>query len=655
MTDWVWIRPDWLWALLPWLAWMIGLAFYRPKQTKWHRLISPHLQSRMVQHGEQRKGPVPLILLCTLLAIVALAGPSIRTQESPLYSTEQARALILDMSLSMWATDVKPNRLSRLRYKAMDFIKASKGGEMGLLAYAGDAFVVSPLTSDGKTLTNLISALGPDVMPAFGSRPDLAVEKAIELLTQAGHQQGSLILMTDGISEERAEQIQALLKPTRFQLNIYQVGTEVGAPIQLPSGELLKSKGQIVSPKADHSISRRLSRQQGGQLITMSHSNRDIEQLAQASASAAHSDAERQQQQAQIREDAGPYLLLVLIPLLTLLFRKGAIVAVATLLLWQPQPAYAISWQDLWQTQEQQAQRAFEQGDFETAADLSQDPLRKGNALFRQGDFSSAQKEYEKLDTASGHYNRGNALAQQQQIDKAIQAYEQALALDPNLQDAKHNKEQLEKLKQQQQDQQNQDGQQQQNQDQNQEQEQEQDQSQQSSPDQSGSEQNSSGEQQQSKPDQEQQSADDSKNQESQQQDQGQQQGDKQESQPQDAQSENAQQQQNQQGQDPKTSDEQQSQLQQELAEHSEQQQAQAKQAQSVNHQEQEAEPEAEQGPVVSSQQAEQGKGQEAPPITDARLEALPDDPAVLLRNKMQLEYQKRRAEGTQLPENEVW
>ena len=342
MMDWVWIRPDWLWALLPWLALAIFLKAYRPRQANWHQLIAPHLQTKLVEPARRGGTTQTILLWAALLSIIALAGPSVRTQPSPLFSAQQARVVLMDMSLSMWATDVTPNRLTRLRYKAMDFLKLSKGGETGLIAYAGDAFVVSPLTADTKTLTNLMSALAPDVMPAFGSRPDLAVKKAIELLHQAGHHKGSLVLMTDGIGQEEADQIEQLLSRTDFKLHIYQIGSEMGAPIQLPNGELLKSGGQIQLPTSDFSISRQLSVRHGGSFITLTSDTTDIHYLADASQASASSQAERQQQSAQTREDAGPYLLGVILILVLSLFRKGAFALIACCAVWQPQPAHAM-------------------------------------------------------------------------------------------------------------------------------------------------------------------------------------------------------------------------------------------------------------------------------------------------------------------------
>lgn len=657
MSDWTFIRPDWLWALIPWALAAVGITFYKPKAAKWNQLIAPHLQKQMVQQAGQSKSAAPWFMTALLLALIALAGPSVRMQNTPLYSTEQARVLILDMSLSMWATDVTPNRLTRLRYKAMDYVKASKGGEMGLIAYAGDAFTVSPLTSDDKTLNNLIAALAPEVMPAYGSRPDLAIQQAIELLQQAGHRQGSLILMTDGIKQARAKAIANLLEPTGYQLSIYQIGSEVGAPIKLPSGELLKQGGQITLPTADHAIAKELAATAGGILVSMSTDNSDIMRLAKASELAASSNAERQQQQAQIREDAGPYLLLLILPIFLLLFRKGAIAAVVITLLYQPQPASAFEWQDLWQTQEQRAQQAFNQGDFENAAKLFKSPLRKGAALYKSGDYQGAKQEFEKLNSATGHYNRGNSLAQLQQVDEAIKAYEQALALEPEHQDAKHNLEELKKLKQQQQNQQNQNKNQgdknssEQNKDNPEKGKSSPEQNKDSTERDNSPQDENSSEQSNSEPSNQEHSNQDQSNEQSKQN--NPEQRDSEQSSSENHSSENKESQQNQSAQE--QSEQTQSELQQQMAEQDQQRQQEAQAQQAQAQQKPTEEQPAQQGPVVSTEPDAQGTAEEVEPITDARLEALPDNPAILLRNKMELEYKKRQAAGTLIPEDEVW
>jgi len=113
-------------------------------------------------------------------------------------------------------------------------------------------------------------------------------------------------------------------------------------------------------------------------------------------------------------------------------------------------PTYALGWQDLWKTADQQASEALENGDAASAQSLFEDSQWRGSAAYKAGDYETAINEFIDFDHADGHYNRGNALAHSGDLDAAIEAYDQALALNPEMDDALANKELLEQLKQQQ-------------------------------------------------------------------------------------------------------------------------------------------------------------------------------------------------------------
>ncbi|MDN3685501.1 VWA domain-containing protein [Vibrio sinaloensis] len=102
------------------------------------------------------------------IAILALSGPSLTSKSRPSFANSSARVVVMDMSMSMYATDVKPNRLTQARYKVSDLLSYWQEGSTGLVAYAGDAYIVSPMTSDSSTIANLVPNLSPELMPYPG-------------------------------------------------------------------------------------------------------------------------------------------------------------------------------------------------------------------------------------------------------------------------------------------------------------------------------------------------------------------------------------------------------------------------------------------------------------------------------------------------------
>jgi Ca-activated chloride channel family protein len=162
-------------------------------------------------------------------------------------------------------------------------------------------------------------------------------------------------------------------------------------------------------------------------------------------------------------KDAGPWLVLLLLPLALAGFRRGLFFIMPLLVLpglFYGSPAQADWWDDAWKTRDQQAYEALQQQEADKAAALAKDPGLSGEAWYRSGEYGNALDAWTELDSADAHYNRGNALALAGEYDAAIKAYDSALDLEPDMEDALLNRELLEKVKQQQEQQQqeNQDG-----------------------------------------------------------------------------------------------------------------------------------------------------------------------------------------------------
>lgn len=594
LADFHLLRPFWLLALLPVAVIWWLLLTRRQDRSPWQQLIASHLQpivliSQQLQH--KQPWAMPLLALCWLLSVLALSGPTWQKLPQPALTVNNATVLIMDMSLSMRATDMAPDRLTQQRFKALDFVEMLKEGDLALISFAAEAFVISPLTPDHNNISLQIPTLRPELMPAQGSNILSALQLAASLLQQAGYPTGDIVLFTDGFDSDSYNEIQQLLNNWPYRLSILAFGQSEGAVVRLENGELLKNRqGAVVIPRVPLQQLQVLARQGGGVFQAATADNRDLQAIVDNRLS---SNNQRQPEQQVFTgdqwQDNAVYLVWLLLPLALWLARRAPILVLLPAL-YLPQ-AEAISWQSLWQSKEQQAQQHYAQQEFEQAQQKFSDPLWRGNAAYRSGQYDQAVQAFrqalEQQPSAAAWHNLGNALAMQQQYQQALDAYQEALKLDEHNAAAKANAELMRQLLQQQ-------NEQQQNEQQGE-----------SSPEQQSAEQSANSEQQNSA-DQQQTSAQNSS-----------------------PSSENAE------AQQQATAD-----AEQETANASAEQQALAKDEDSANNQDTEP---------ATQQKAIAQNWPNATPEQQQELENLlrkvQDDPGILLRNRMLLEHQKRRTQ----------
>ncbi|MBE9538934.1 MAG: VWA domain-containing protein [Proteobacteria bacterium] len=478
------MRPEWLWALLPAAILALLLLYFRGKGGSWSEVIAPELLPYLVGNQQATRGPnlVPLLFIAWAIAAVAAAGPAWEKLPQPIHQKQDALVLALDLSYSMMAQDLSPSRLIRARQKLLDLLEQRGEGQTGLIAYAGDSHIVTPLTDDNPTIANLIPALNPGMMPVPGSDPVAAIRQSIELLRSAGIIDGKIMLITDGVDDEAATEIKSLLRGKGISFAVLGIGTRTGAPIPLPQGGFIKdSSGNIVIPTLDESSLRALAAKSGGTYSRISLDDDDLDRLLSETLPNAGGQTLALERTADAWEDRGYLLILLLLPVALSLFRRGWVVCLLPLLfLGNPQQASAQSWDDLWLTPDQQGQKALNVGDNEAAASLFENPDWAATAAYRNEDYERAAKQFAENKTADSAYNHGNALAKAGELDEAIAAYKKSLELQAEQSDAIENIELLEKMKEQQEQQQEQQDQEKSDEDQNQDEEQEQDQQDQS-------------------------------------------------------------------------------------------------------------------------------------------------------------------------------
>ncbi|MDD2767484.1 MAG: VWA domain-containing protein [Methylococcus sp.] len=454
MNEFHFLRPLWLAACVPLL---LALWYWRRRKQgegDWAQVCDDNLLPHLLIGAAGRSGNLSwwIAAIAGTLAILAAAGPAWERQQAPAFRNQSALVIALELSPAMDAADLQPSRLTRLRYAVTDLLKHRKDGQTALLVYGGDAFTVTPLTDDIDTIDAQLPALSSDLVPTAGHDTERALTLAAQLLRDGGFGQGDILLAAIE-TDPAAESAAAKLRGEGYRVSVLGVGTEAGAPIPLRSGGFRKAGGgEIELSRLDESALRLLAEQGGGRYLKLSAGAAATDALSSFfEQSARRNEGVEAAMKLELWEDRGPWLLLLVLPLAALGFRRGWL-AVLMLALPLPRPAQALDWQGLWQTPDQQAAEAFKAEQYGQAAGEFRNPAWKSAAEYRAGQYEEAAKSLEGLDTADAAYNRGNALAKAGKLQEALEAYKRAEQVAPNDEDVRHNREAVEQaLKQQEQ------------------------------------------------------------------------------------------------------------------------------------------------------------------------------------------------------------
>lgn len=641
MQNFHFLYPWWLLLLLPLALLLWQLQRYRGSTGgEWNRVVDPRLQPYVIIHGEaaQKDRSWWLVALAGIIAIIALAGPAWKKQPQPVHKLQSPLVILLDLSTSMYAQDQKPNRLTRARFELSDLLEARREGQTALIVFAGDAFAVTPLTQDNDTILAQVKALSPAIMPVPGSRTDLALKSAEKLFEQASFSSGDILLLTDGIPKPaRAASIARELAAKGFDLSIIGIGTENGAPIPLPGGGFLKDrKGDMIVAKLQMKQLHQVADAGNGLAIEATLDDSDLQQMLSrftSHQSMAVSDT-KEALQAQLWRNEGIWLLLLLLPLAAMAFRRGWALMLAFVIL-QPTPSHAVEWsqlwQDMWLRSDQQAQRALNSGKPEEAAERFRDPASRGVANYMAKNYQQSIEDLQQSRSVSANYNRGNALARLKKYQEAIKAYDQAINDDKMHENAIYNRELLKKELEKQKQQQEQQDSDSPNGDQDQDQQQSQQQDDKQGQEQQDEQQQQSGQQQQEKDNQEQESDDQQQPDESK--------DDQEESDSQ------------QQSDEDKEDQEQESDSQQQSEENKQDQQSDSQQQKAEKKEQQEEEMEEQENGQQQGRQESRKQMDEQQQASEQWLRQIPDDPAGLWRRKFEYQYRKRRG----VPQEQPW
>lgn len=313
------LRPAWLLMLLP--AGLVVWSVLRRQDParSWKQLIDPQLLEHLVVRGDAKRSrlrPVYILAFAWLVGIVALAGPAWEREPNPLAEDRSALFIVLRVAPEMLAEDIQPSRLRRAVQKIGDLLQLRPGARSGLIAYAGSAHLVVPLTSDPEFISFFATELEPDLMPLAGDEPVGALALASRRLEASGLP-GSIVLVADAVDPTFVDEIEALRESGSADIHVYAVAA---------GPEVVPPAGSPPAPALDEAGMQAVARAGGGTLVRITPDDTDLQQLASR---IERSIASAPVQQGERWKDAGYYLVWLIALLLLPAFRRGGGVALS--------------------------------------------------------------------------------------------------------------------------------------------------------------------------------------------------------------------------------------------------------------------------------------------------------------------------------------
>jgi len=436
------------------LIWTVYFLFYKPQTSKrqLEKFIEPHLLKFLIieKKGGKQSGWKSLFLwsiVWTLLTL-ALAGPRWNFREVEVSTKDQSLVILLDLSESMNATDVRPSRLVRAKQKIEDLLNGSQGVKIGLIAFAADPHMIAPLTEDKEMIRHLLPSLETDLVYVQGSRLSSAFEMAAAMLQAEPGNNKSLLVISDGDFEDGAA-VAAAKKVADAGVVIYTmgIGTIEGAILQDKQGNNLKKKGMPILSKLVKTTLEDIAKLGKGNYLDGKNSAgeglilKQLETRAEVMAAG---------QKKRLWNEHFYLLLLPVLPIILWWLRRGSIFSFVFLLFLPCFQMQASLNESYFMNSEERGKWVLDQGEYELAAEFFVDPYCKGVAHYKAGNFIEAEKKFREASSQDvsmeASYNLGNSLVQQRKFKAAIAVYEDVLKQWPEHLKARENLELVKKM-----------------------------------------------------------------------------------------------------------------------------------------------------------------------------------------------------------------
>jgi Ca-activated chloride channel family protein len=281
--------PEWLFALL--LLPLVAMGFWlaaRRRETLLARFGEAELMGKLAASVNQRARVIKagLVLASVLLVVLAMARPQFGTRVETVRRRGQDVMVAVDLSRSMLAEDVTPNRLDRARLSILRLIGSLDGDRIGLVAFAGDAFIQSPLTVDYTAAAMFLNAMEPEMMPVQGTDLGEALRMSLDALDQGAREDRIVVLVTDGEDHEGQwqEQLQRAIA-SDVRIHTVGIGSIEGVPIPESGtgsgrqGFKRDEDGNVVTTRLDEATLRDVAESTGGRFVRVAPGTTGLEEL----------------------------------------------------------------------------------------------------------------------------------------------------------------------------------------------------------------------------------------------------------------------------------------------------------------------------------------------------------------------------------------
>jgi len=411
------------------------------------------------------------LILCVLFFIaIALSGPQYGYKWQEIERKGIDIIVALDCSKSMLATDINPTRLDRAKREVYDLLTLLQGDRIGLVAFAGTAFLQAPLTLDYTGFHIFLTALSPDFLPVGGTDIPAAISTSLSAFDPKTNSEKAVILITDGENTGEVDPMEAAKAAEKAGVKLFCIGVGSQDGVPIPNGEEGFQKdvnGNIVLSKLDEDTLKKIAVLTGGTYVRSIAGDMDLDVIYTKEIRGKMERSTLASGRKQLWEDRFQWFVALaiaacIIELLLPSFKRS--IAAVLLLVFLFSPGFSVQ-ADTYRENMQNGLEDYKQEEYQSAIkhftdaqlenpDKAEVWYNLGNAYYKLGDYDSAQNNYmqalnteDKTLKEKAYYNLGNASFRKQLIDDAINHYQKALDMDPDDIQARQNLEFAKKMR----------------------------------------------------------------------------------------------------------------------------------------------------------------------------------------------------------------